>query len=314
MTTQALDLVTRSLRMLGAYAPGEAIDAEDANDAFDTMNDMLQTWSNATMMVPYKTEIIWTLTTNQADYTIGQGGTIGGTVTGSISATTLTVTAVTSGNLALGQYLTGSGITAGTQIVKFLTGAGGIGTYMVNIDYTSTPVSSTTITTYYERPLRINSGFVRVSSLDYPVFPLNIEQYELIGLKTLNGPWPKYIYYQPSSPVGNITCWPVPASGEMHLFAETVLQGFVTLSDTVTLPQGYNRAIITNLAEILLPEYGKNDPVMVQLIQQQARDTRAWVKRTNMQPPMTVSFPDALLQSQNRVANAAFIYNGGFLP
>ncbi len=311
MTTQAIDLVTRALRLIGAYAPGEAIDTSDANDAFDVLNDMLATWSNATMMVPYVTEIIWSIVGGKQNYTIGQGGTIGGTFTGSIASTTLTVSAITAGNIALGQYLTGSGVTAGTQVTQFLTGAGQTGTYEVSLSQT---VNSTTLTTYYQRPLRINSGFVRVSSLDYPVFPLNIEQYELIGFKTLKGPWPKYIYYQPSHPVGNITCWPVPASGEMHLFAETILQGFVTLADTVTLPQGYNRAIITNLAELLLPEYGKNDQMTVSLVQRQAADARAWVKRTNSQPPMTASFPDVLLQSQNKVANAAFIYNGGFLP
>lgn len=308
--TQALDLVTRALKATGAYAPGDPVSAEDANDAFEMLNDMLETWSNSTQMVSYITEIIHTLTTNTYQYTIGPGGTIGGTFTGSISGTTLTVSAISAGNISLGQYLTGSGVTAGTQIIKFLTGAGQTGTYQVS---TSQTVVSTTLTTYYQRPLRINSAFVRVATLDYPVRPLNIEQYELIGLKTLNGPWPKYLYYQPSSPVGNITYWPVPGSGEMHMFAETVLQGFSTLSDTVTLPQGYNMAIRWNLAELLMPEYGKNDPVIVQMIMKNAAESRAWVKRTNMQPPQAASFDDALL-GMHRRNDAAWIFSGGFLP
>lgn len=309
--TQALDIVTRALRAVGAYAPGDPIDADDANDALDMLNDLLATNSNSTMMVPYVTEIIHTLTSNTYQYTIGQGGTIGGSVTGSISGTTLTVSAVSTGNLALGQYLTGSGITAGTQIVKFLTGAGSTGTYMVSVDYTSAPVVSTTITTYYQRPLRINSAFVRVSSLDYIVTPVNVEQYELIGFKTLQGPWPRILYYQPSFPVGNITYWPVPGSGEMHLFAETVLQGFQNLSDTVTMPQGYNMYMRWNLAELLMPEYGKNDPVITQMIMKNAADSRAWVKRTNMNPPQVARFDDALI-SMNRRSDAAWIYSGGF--
>ncbi|HEX8106708.1 MAG TPA: hypothetical protein VF516_03220 [Kofleriaceae bacterium] len=308
--TQALDLVTRALRAVGAYAPGDPIDDEDANDAFDMLNDMLDTWSNSTQMVSYITEIIFTLTSNVYQYTIGPGGTIGGTFTGSISGTTLTVSTISAGNIALGQYLTGSGVTAGTKITQFLTGAGGVGTYQVN---TSQTVGSETLTTYYQRPLRINSAFVRVATLDYPVRPLNVEQYELIGLKTLSGPWPRYLYYQPSSPVGNITFWPVPGSGEMHMFAETVLSQFVTLSDTVTLPQGYNMAIRWNLAELLMPEYGKNDPVITQMIMKNAADTRAWVKRTNMQPPQAASFDDALL-GMHRRNDAAWIFSGGFLP
>src|SRR3954468_4420579 len=213
--TQALDLVTRALKEFGAYSAGETADADDANDAFDTLNDLLETWSNSTMMVPYVTEVIFTLTPNTYQYKIGPNGTIGGTFTGSITATTLTVSAITAGDIALGQYLSGSGITAGTQIVKFLTGAGQTGTYQVSVDYSSAPVGSETITTYFQRPLRINSAFVRVSTLDYPVSILNVEQYELIGFKTLNGPWPRALYYQPSYPTGNITFWPNPSSGEM---------------------------------------------------------------------------------------------------
>jgi hypothetical protein len=308
--TQVIDIVTRSLRAIGASAAGESPDTDDQNDAFDMLNDMLDTWSNSTMMVNYVTEIIHTLSTNVQNYTIGQGGTIGGTFTGSLSLTTLTVSAIASGNIALGQFITGAGVTAGTQVVAFMTGAGGVGTYRVNLSQTAGPV---TMATYYQRPLRINSAFVRVASLDYPVFPLNVEQYQLIGLKTLNGPWPKYLYYQPSSPVGNITYWPNPSSGEMHLFAETVLSQFVTLSDVVTLPQGYNMALRWNLAELLIPEYGRTTPEVSQLIIKHAADSRAWIKRTNMQPPPQSQFDGALI-SMHRRADSAFIFSGGFLP
>lgn len=65
-----------------------------------------------------------------------------GVVTGSIAGTTLTVTAVTSGALAVGQIISGSGVTAGTKITGFLTGTGGTGTYTVSETQT---VSSTTI-------------------------------------------------------------------------------------------------------------------------------------------------------------------------
>lgn len=64
-------------------------------------------------------------------------------VTGSIAGTTLTVTAVGSGTLTVGQTLSGSGVTAGTKITAFGTGTGGTGTYTVSASQT---VSSTTIT------------------------------------------------------------------------------------------------------------------------------------------------------------------------
>jgi hypothetical protein len=64
-------------------------------------------------------------------------------VTGSISGTTLTVTAVTSGALAVGQIITGGGTRVGTRITAFDTGTGGVGTYFVSTDQT---VASATIT------------------------------------------------------------------------------------------------------------------------------------------------------------------------
>jgi hypothetical protein len=89
------------------------------------LNDMVDQWSNEQMMVFYKTEIIFTLTSGQTQYTIGAGGQIGGTITGSISGTTLTVTNVAAGAIALGMTLTGSGVAAGTKITRFGSGAGG---------------------------------------------------------------------------------------------------------------------------------------------------------------------------------------------
>jgi hypothetical protein len=63
-------------------------------------------------------------------------------VTGSISGTTLTVSAVTSGTLKIGQTIEGSGVTDGTIITAFGSGSGGAGTYTVSA---SQSVSSTTI-------------------------------------------------------------------------------------------------------------------------------------------------------------------------
>jgi hypothetical protein len=63
--------------------------------------------------------------------------------TGSITTTTLTVTAMLSGDpLIVGQYIDGTGVTNGTYITAFASGNGGTGTYTVN---TSQSASSTTM-------------------------------------------------------------------------------------------------------------------------------------------------------------------------
>jgi hypothetical protein len=67
--------------------------------------------------------------------------------TGSISGTTLTVTAVTNGTLAAGQALFGVGVTSETVITALGTGSGGTGTYTINLSQTllSQTMNSTTV-------------------------------------------------------------------------------------------------------------------------------------------------------------------------
>lgn len=68
----------------------------------------------------------------------------GAVFTGEIATTTLTVTAMTSGTIKVGQPIAGTGVTAGTVIIAQLTGTpGGVGTYSVD---TSQTAASTTIT------------------------------------------------------------------------------------------------------------------------------------------------------------------------
>lgn len=66
--------------------------------------------------------------------------------TGSISGTTMTVTAVTSGTIKVGSDVTGTGVAVPTYITALGTGTGGIGTYTVG---TSQTVASTTLTSNY---------------------------------------------------------------------------------------------------------------------------------------------------------------------
>lgn len=65
-----------------------------------------------------------------------------GVGTGSISGTTMTITAMTSGRFEINQTISGTGVTAAI-ISDPQTGVGGVGTYQVSVSQT---VASTTIT------------------------------------------------------------------------------------------------------------------------------------------------------------------------
>lgn len=316
----ALDIIKGSLRSIGALGTGETPDADTANDAFQMLNDMLDMWSNERMMVFAIQEVIHELVANTYIYTVGAGGNIGSTITGSIAGNTLTVTALSAGALSVGQTVSGAGVLTGTTITALNTGRGSngnnaLGTYFVSRSQT---VASATLTTFAVRPLRINSAIVRVTTsvagtLDYPVAVVNLENYEMIGIKSLGGPWPRAVYYQPSMPVGVLNYWPNPNQvSEMHLYCDTVLNQFQTINEVVALPQGYNIALRFNLAELLMPEYGVKEQATAQMIAQQAANARGWVKRTNQAPMQTARFDDQLIARNNK-ADAGWILSGGFL-
>jgi hypothetical protein len=322
--TQPIDIITRAMKDIGAIAAGEVPTADEAQDGLDMLNDMLAQWSNENMMVFYRSEIIFQTTQNQVQYTIGPSGQMGATFTGSIAGNVLTVPAngVTAGGINIGMTLSGTGITAGTRIVAFQTGAGGNvnegGTYTVSPSQTA---SSTTITAYYERPLTIESGFVRVATmqggsniaggyLDYPLTIFSLEEYESIGIKQLNGPWAKGIYYQPSELLGTIYVYPNPSQGELHLFTQTIFREFNSLNDTIQLPQGYNMALRWCLAERLLPMFGKVNQIQIGMINAYAAQGKATIKRTNMKPVQIARYPESLMVG--RAKDAGFIMDGGF--
>jgi len=321
------DIVSRALKDIGALESGETPTPDAALDAFEMLNDIIDQWSNENMMVFNVTEIICPVISGQTQYTIGPNPStqnfIGASFTGSIAGNILTVTAIASGAVAQGQTLSGTGISSGTKITQFLTGAGGnineVGTYQVNISQT---VASTSITAYYQKPLGLDSAFVRVNTtsngqpitgggLDYPMSVLALQDYQMIGLKTLNGPWPKAVYFNPGSDSGNLFIWPSPSQGELHLFANTLFSRYDSMYEDLQLPQGYSMALRWCLAERLMPMYGKASQTQIAMISQYAAQAKSTLKRTNMSPLQVARYPDALLVSKAK--DAGWILTGGFI-
>jgi hypothetical protein len=322
-----IEIISRALKDIGALEAGETPTPDAATDAFDMLNDLVDQWSNENMMVFNVTEIIFPVVSGQVQYSLGPfpqtTNFIGASFNGSISGNILTVTTVNSGAVAQGQFLSGTGITAGTKITGNITGAGGnviqAGTYRVNINQT---VAITAITANYQKPLGISSAFVRINTtangqpitgggLDYPITILALEDYQMIGLKTLNGPWPKALYYNPNEESGNLFVWPNPSQGEMHLFANTLFTRYSSINESIVLPQGYSMCLRWCLAERLMPMYGKVSQVQIAMISQYAAQAKSTLKRTNMSPIQVSRYPDALLVGKAK--DAGWILSGGFV-
>lgn len=71
--TTALGIIKSAMRKIGVLTKGEAPSDDEADDALETLNDMLASWSNDSMTVNARTLESFTLTANDGEYTIGLG-------------------------------------------------------------------------------------------------------------------------------------------------------------------------------------------------------------------------------------------------
>lgn len=69
------DLIKSSLRIIGAIASGETPSADESADALTTLNGILGSWSNQSLLVPSKAREVFSLVAGTQSYTIGPSGT-----------------------------------------------------------------------------------------------------------------------------------------------------------------------------------------------------------------------------------------------
>lgn len=139
-----------SLTQIGVDGLGAVVIGQRSSNALIAANTYTgrQTFAAGTSTVSPFSFSAGSLMTNPTPHNTEWDGsseyvTTGASFTGSISGTTLTVTAVSNGVIFTGATLSGTNVTAGTTITAAITGTGGTGTYTVSVSQT---VSSTTIT------------------------------------------------------------------------------------------------------------------------------------------------------------------------
>ena len=85
-------------------------------------------------------------------------------ITGGISGTTLTVSAISTGILEVGSALEGTGVAVGTKITSLGTGIGGVGTYTVNISQLVVQTSMTADSVIYNHEQGVNDNVLPMTS------------------------------------------------------------------------------------------------------------------------------------------------------
>lgn len=130
------------------------------------------------------------------------------------------------------------------------------------------------------RPQEILEALIRDSSnSDYPLTLRTLSEYASIGTKSSQSSLPTDLYEDGGYPLRTLTLYPVPSSAyTLIVYSLKPLTSVSTLDTTISLPPGYDDALIYNLAVRLAPEYGKTVSDVVSLM---AVETKAGAKRSN---------------------------------
>lgn len=313
MATTAQDLITGALRFINSYSPGESLDASDATDALQTLNDLLDSLSTSEASVYASDEDVFIYTPGQYRYTIGNYAA--GNFAGIVTSASATITGATvPSDMKIGGDLSGAGIPAGTTILAFNAGAG---TVTMSANGTSSPglqQINYTIPGDFKatRPLRITNAFSRVttqaSGLDYPIEIIDQTRYANIGFKAIPAPWPIYLWYNPTFPLGTLWFYQNPSqAAELHLYADQLLTNLADLTTQVNLPQGYTLMLKRMLARALAPEYGAIWTNQKEKLTQEAYNL---VKALNANPTPVSKYDAELYQGPQ--TDAGWILYGGF--
>jgi hypothetical protein len=140
------------------------------------------------------------------------------------------------------------------------------------------------------RAQSIESALIRSGTTDYPLRLLTLDEYAAIQDKTQTASIPTCLYDDGGYTQRTLTLWPVPsAANSLVVFTKRALTEIATLDTSVSLPPGYDDAIIYNLAVRLSPEYGRAVSAEVASV---AVETKAAIKRANHRSIILI--PDAV--------------------
>jgi len=129
------------------------------------------------------------------------------------------------------------------------------------------------------RPISIENMFVRDNGTDYPIQLVDQVRWYAIPDKSTTSNIPQMAYYEPYYAQGILNLYPVPSqANELHVVMIAPLSALASLSATVSLPPGYERALSYNLAIEIAPEYEKQ---VSQEVAKIASDSLANIKRAN---------------------------------
>lgn len=160
----------------------------------------------------------------------------------------------TDGALVLRAFTRMLGTWANENITVYTTSEGTMTLVAGTATYATTSLST-------GRPVSVQNMFLRLNSVDYQVDLIGEEEYDAIPYKTSSG-LPLVCLYEASYPNGSFTFYPVPSEAYVaHVKARyPLISGTITLETSVSLPPGYEAALVDNLAVYVAPFFGLQAP------------------------------------------------------
>lgn len=112
------------------------------------------------------------------------------------------------------------------------------------------------------RPLLIRNASITVSGILEEMRIVTVDEWRKVEDYTRGGKFAEVLFYNVTSPtVGHIYMWPTPATGGvLDLWSYKPMAQLASLATTITMPEGYERALRTLLALELASEYGAPAP------------------------------------------------------
>jgi hypothetical protein len=133
------------------------------------------------------------------------------------------------------------------------------------------------------RPISIEKASIQSltsPAIEYPIRILSQAQWAEVVLKGMQSTIPTDLFAEGTYPNETINLYPVPSeANRLVLYTHKPLTEIASLDTSISFPPGYERALVSNGALELAPEYGK--AASAELVRM-ADDSRAAIKRANI--------------------------------
>lgn len=129
------------------------------------------------------------------------------------------------------------------------------------------------------QPIEIQNMYYSLSGFDYPMQSINLDQYAAISDKTATGQ-PTMYYVSENSPndYSRVFLYPIPSTGSVVVNSLKPYTELAAANTVLAFPVGYKRAARLNLAVEMMPQYGIQNPLVMQLADKAKKD----IMRVNM--------------------------------